>query len=207
MQSSSVFPYRSKSISKRQPIITLVAAVVLSIAMVGVAAAQGTGEPLSHGAWTPSGSSTNALNYAKQVPVRPGQSAPYVLFNSNGPGTLTLDFYNHAPGLAAFEYRIDGEQAGTTEHPVVGAPDTIHPIVAVATQTEELGRTFNATSYVDIRLALGGERDWDFDWVRFTVLPLPPADAKPVPALSQWSLLLLSGMLAGLAVWRRKKTR
>ena len=34
-------------------------------------------------------------------------------------------------------------------------------------------RTFNAALTVDVRLALGGERDWDVDWHRFYVVPLP----------------------------------
>jgi hypothetical protein len=63
---------------------------------------------------------------------------------------------------------------GTTPHPVV-IGDVIHPGVCVdgrtppACATGPVVRTFAATSMVDIRLALGGERDWDFDWTPFTV--------------------------------------
>jgi hypothetical protein len=32
-------------------------------------------------------------------------------------------------------------------------------------------RTFDAAATVEVRLALGGEREWDFDWVTFEVLP------------------------------------
>src|SRR5690606_24036641 len=47
--------------------------------------------------------STNALNYAMLVPDREGQPAPYVLFDSNAAGSVTLDFFNFGPGLAFFE--------------------------------------------------------------------------------------------------------
>ena len=59
-----------------------------------------------------------------------------------------------------------------------------------------LGKTFVATNYVDIRLALGGERDWDFDWVRFEV-----AQAQ-VPEPGTMALAGLA--LFGLAAFRRR---
>lgn len=131
--------------------------------------------------------STNALNYAKQVPGREGQDAPYVLFNSNAPGEVTLDFHNPGPGLAFFEVRIDGiPSSGTTAHPVVTG-DVQHQGRAVPTLTERLGETFTATNYVDVRLALGGERDWDFDWVRFEAQPVP-VEATSIPTLSAYGL-------------------
>jgi hypothetical protein len=33
--------------------------------------------------------------------------------------------------------------------------------------------TFSAKRTVEIRLALGGEREWDFDWTLFAVGPTP----------------------------------
>src|SRR5690606_29589978 len=112
----------------------------------------------------------NALNYADQAPGRVGQGAPYVLLNSTTVGSVILDFYNIGNnGLAYFETRIDGIATGLTAHPIV-LGDTIHNGgTAVALNTSVLGKQFMANDYVDIRLALGGERDYDFDWVRFEV--------------------------------------
>lgn len=104
-----------------------------------------------------------------------GQGAPYVLFSSNTTGSVTLDFFNLGNnGLAFFETRIDGIETGATPHPVV-IGDTIHTGgTSVATGSNGLEKTFFANNYVDIRLALGGERDYDFDWVRFYVTaPVP----------------------------------
>lgn len=153
--------------------LNMMAALAASTLVFGAPALadQGTGEALAHGAWVPN--STNALNYAQQVPGREGQVAPYVYFSANGPGYVTLDFVNHGPGLAFFETRIDGVQTGATAHPVVPG-DTIHAGgTSVASGTGDIGKQFSAAEYVDIRLALGGERDWDFDWTRFYVVPLP----------------------------------
>lgn len=143
------------------------AVLVLGIAGFGAQASAVpiTGTPVGNSfGWTPN--STNALNYAQMVPGREGQNAPYVLFDSNAVGQVTLDFHNLAPGLAFFEYRIDGAAAGITPHPVV-IGDVIHPGVAVGSGSSVLNQVFLVTQYVDVRLALGGERDWDFDWTRF----------------------------------------
>lgn len=153
-----------------------------------------TGTPVgSSFPWTPN--STNALDYAQQVPGRIGQVAPFVLFNSSSAGSVTLDFYNFASGLAFFERRIDGIETGTTAHPIV-LGDTIHSGTSVASGSV-ITRTFLATSYVDIRLALGGERDWDFNWTRFAV-----GAAETVPEPDALFLLSLGGL--GLA-WARSR--
>lgn len=145
---------------KKLLFIVLVAALAVSVGMV---AAQ---------SWEPN--STNELNKNKEVPGREGQDAPYVHQISVGVGEVTLEFVNNTNSLAFFEYRIDGVTVGTTPHPVVTG-DVIHPGVAVdgrgIPEPVTATQTFNASQTVEIRLALGGERDWDFDWVAFNVLP------------------------------------
>lgn len=183
---------------------TITGVALTLISLVSNAVPVDTGDPLGPNSfgWIPN--STNEKNYNKLVPGREGQSAPYVLFNSNAAGSVTLDFYNPGPGQATFEYRIDGIPTGTYPHFVVkdcAAPtctlqDTIHQNIDVITMTNELNQTYAATNYVDIRLALGGERDWDFDWVRFDVAPVP------VPA-AVW--LFGSGLLGLVGIARRKK--
>ena len=109
---------------------------------------------------------------------------PHVNELSKGPGTVTLEFVNPTTALAFFEYRIDGLQAGTTPHPVV-IGDVIHPGVCVEgdedfdppCEPDAITRTFSADATVEVRLALGGERDWDFDWTPFTVGPKPTGKA------------------------------
>jgi len=120
--------------------------------------------------------STNELNKTKQVPGRIGQDAPYVNQDSVGIGEVTLEFVNDSNSLAFFEYRIDGEVLSSgTPHPVVTG-DFIYPGVCVDGRVSPVCspgpvvEIFNANEYVEIRLALGGERDWDFDWTRFDVL-------------------------------------
>jgi hypothetical protein len=99
---------------------------------------------------------------------------PHVNEVSKGPGTVTLEFVNATNSLAFFEYRIDGATVGTTTHPVVDG-DVIHPGVCVDGRNASIcsagpvEREFSATATVEVRLALGGERDWDFDWTTFTV--------------------------------------
>ena len=145
--------------------------------------------------WTPN--STNLLNSESNAPGREGELAPHVLFDSNAIGEVTLNFINLSPALAFFEIRTDGVATGTTAHPVV-IGDLIHVGNTVAAGTTETGLMFSALNFVDVRLALGGERDWDFDWVRFEV------QAVPIPA----ALPLFTGGLAllGFFGWRRKRT-
>lgn len=115
--------------------------------------------------------STNELNKNKQTPGRIGQTAPYVDFVSNTSDSVSLRFFNHASGLAFFEVRRDGVATGTTPHPVVTG-DTIHTEGVSVTSGATVDRTFTGLSEkIEIRLALGGERDWDFDWTRFDVAP------------------------------------
>jgi hypothetical protein len=120
--------------------------------------------------------STNELNEAKMAPGREGQDAPYVQFEEVGLLEVTLEFVNNTNSLAFFEYRIDGQTVGTTPHPVV-VGDVIHPGVSVdgrgIDEPVTTLRTFQANETVEIRLALGGERDFDFDWTTFYVATSP----------------------------------
>lgn len=154
-----------------------------------------TGDPLPAGpfTWNDGGpKSDNASNYATP-------SRPYVLFNSSTENSVTLDFWNIAAGLAFFETRIDGIATGATAHFVVTG-DTIHTGgTSVASGNSVLGKTFSANSYVDIRLALGGESDYRFDWTRFYVTP-----AGSVPEAGS-TLALLGLGLAGIGFARRRK--
>jgi hypothetical protein len=146
--------------------------------------------------WIPN--STNALNYAQQTPGRVGQVAPFVIFHDMKPGELTLSFSNGANGDAFFETRINGEQTGSTGHFVISG-DTIHTGgTNVTSGTLNFLKTFFVAEggIVEIRLALGGERDWDFDWVGWEVA------AVPVPA----ALPLLLGALGLMGFAARRKS-
>ncbi len=141
--------------------------------------------------------STNELNFLLQTPGRVGQVAPFVILEDATPTSITLEFNNAAAGLAFFEIRIDGVDTGTTNHPnpLLNGLDTIHSGgVSVTSGTLGLVRTFNATDMVEVRLALGGERDWDFNWTAF--------DVQPAPEPATLSLLGL-GMLGFGAARRR----
>lgn len=100
---------------------------------------------------------------------------PHVNLVEAGIGHVTLDFVNDTNSLAFFEVRIDGDTLTSgSAHPVVTG-DFIYPGVTVDSRGIAdpviVTRTFDATSTVEVRLALGGERDWDFDWVIFEALP------------------------------------
>ena len=106
------------------------------------------------------------------------EGLPHVVKMSDAPGEVTLKFVNDTNSLAFFEYRIDGQiRTSGNAHPVVTG-DYIYPGVCVDNRaTPAAGcvagdsetRTFDATEKVEVRLALGGERDWDFDWTEFDV--------------------------------------
>jgi Calx-beta domain len=103
---------------------------------------------------------------------------PHVDLVSTGPGNVTLRFVNPRSTATSFEYRIDGQTVGSTPHPVV-IGDVIYPGVCVDGRPIPIPgcsagttvRTLPASATVEIRLALGGERDWDFDWTPFAVGP------------------------------------
>lgn len=162
----------------RKTLIVMTMAMALTLSMVGMAMADG---------WP----STNEDN--KQAGV------PHVNLVEATSGTVTLEFVNDTNSLAFFEYRIDGEALSEgTEHPnpcvigedVEGSPcfgraymdadEVIYPGVTADGRDEDepvvVEETFDASEKVEIRLALGGERDWDFDWTTFEVEAAPTKD-------------------------------
>ncbi|MBN2396462.1 MAG: hypothetical protein JXC36_08400, partial [Candidatus Atribacteria bacterium] len=124
--------------------------------------------------------STNQLNKDKLTPGYEGKLTPYVELVEAGVGYVNLNFVGGYVGGAFFEYRADGVALTSgTAHPVVSG-DFIYPGVWVVANTI-VNETLTANEYVEIRLCLGGERDWDFDWTRFDVLlPIDVSiDIKP----------------------------
>ncbi|HSJ34471.1 MAG TPA: hypothetical protein VLB85_05400, partial [Acidimicrobiia bacterium] len=99
-----------------------------------------------------------------------------------GAGCVDLEFVNETKFLGRFEVRVDGEvmTSGTAHPAVVG--DYINDGVCVDGRAAPVcgsgpvGERFRAATTVEVRLALGGERNWDFDWVIF--YPLPDASSK-----------------------------
>lgn len=103
---------------------------------------------------------------------------PHVNLLSTDVGEVTLEFVNNTNSLAYFEVRVDGELPTGNSHPVVGGNIYTENSVCVDNRAiphqdciagSEAQVTFSADEKVEVRLALGGERDWDFDWVTFYV--------------------------------------
>lgn len=121
--------------------------------------------------------STNDLNKNKQVPGREGQDAPHINLIAKGEGFVELEFVNNTNSQAFFEFRIDGQiRSEGTAHPVVPS-DYIYSGVNVdgrgVAEPLIVTRRFDVNEKVEVRLALGGERDWDFGWVTFESFQFP----------------------------------
>lgn len=153
-------------------------ALLTSLALTVPANGMDLGTPTSDPVEYTLAASTNLLNSQSSPP----KQLPYVFAtDSMAPvgttaGSIDFTFVGPYAGIAYFEYRLDGAAAGSTTHPVVPA-DTIHSGVYVGT-LGTVDQTLTAFNYIDVRLALGGERDWDFGWTRFDV---PEGQAAPIP--------------------------
>ena len=114
--------------------------------------------------------STNQLNKDKQTPGYIGQNTPYVELVEAGVGKVKLNFVGSYVGGHYFEYRIDGVLVTSGDPHMILIGEYEYPGVWVIANTT-VQREINSSSYVEVRLALGAENDWYFDWTRFDVLP------------------------------------
>jgi len=113
--------------------------------------------------------STNELNKNGQNTYRPGVIGPHVNLVSTGVGEVTLEFVNPESYMACFEYMTDGDTSqstGPNYHPDVG---TLYPYHCLTSETQV--HTISADMFVEVRLVFGAERDWDFEWTKFNVIP------------------------------------
>lgn len=121
--------------------------------------------------------STNEKNKTGTNSLQPGEVGPHVnVVNDDIPGEITLAFVNPKNYVACFEYRTDGDlsQDVGTSNPNPAVADR-YPHLCVTNSTIE--QTFYASDYIEVRSNFGGERNWDFNWTSFDVLP----PAAPVP--------------------------
>ena len=109
--------------------------------------------------------STNKMNKANGWPYVTQLPAPR--------GSITLQFVNGTNSLAYFEVRIDGQRLTSGDAHLVIPGDFIYDGVLVdgrgSAATVVVTETFAVKKRVEVRLALGGERDWDFNWTPFKV--------------------------------------
>ena len=137
--------------------LTLALAFVLALGMIGGPALADNGYEFP---------STNEQNRE--------QGGPHVNFDDAGIGEVTLEFVMPHDYLACFEYRTDGDtsQAIDDEHFNPWLDDDLYPFFCIEDGT--VTDAFEVDEYVEIRLAFGAERDWDFDWTTFEAAPPPP---------------------------------
>jgi len=114
--------------------------------------------------------STNADNKNGTNSARPGVIGPHVNLVESNVGEVTLEFVMPSAYWACFEYRSDGNttQAIDPNHYNPWLDDDLYPYICLNNDVAE--QTISADEYVEVRLAFGGERDWDFDWTRFDTL-------------------------------------
>ncbi len=114
--------------------------------------------------------STNEENKEGTNTYRPGVVGPHVNVVDTGVGEVTLDFVNPLNYEACFEYMTDADTSQATgdpnDHPDVA---DLYPHVCLTDGTQEM--TLSADMFAEVRLVFGAERDWDFDWTRFDVIP------------------------------------
>lgn len=117
--------------------------------------------------------STNEQNASRETPKHIGKLTPYISLEEVGIGYVTLKFHGSYVGYHYFEYKIDDSivDSGTPHQTLLGEFE--YPGIGVYPNTSTT-RTFYANEKVQIRLALGAENDWYFDWTRFDVLTRPP---------------------------------
>jgi hypothetical protein len=100
---------------------------------------------------------------------------PWVEKTGGTDDSVTLLFHQPASWLARFEVRIDGARRTCGSPHLVVSGDFIYPGPSLTgPTTREV--TYTATQMVEVRLALGGERDADFEntqsgWIAFPVGP------------------------------------
>ena len=140
--------------------------------------------------------STNAANQVNGHPSVAQKSAEV--------GQTTLTFTNDTNSLAAYETRIDGVVLTSgTGHPVVTG-DFINSVTVVDGRGISvpvlLDKVFSALSLVEVRLALGGERDWDFDWTPFSVPSAPAAPTAPAAPMGTGQIVCSSPTAPGYQV-------
>jgi hypothetical protein len=103
---------------------------------------------------------------------------PHVDLVKSNPTHVWLEFINPTPWLFYFEYRVDGEVltsgiphqylVGDWEYPGENL-DGRYGATLPVTKTVK----FKAKEMVEVRLALGAENDWYFDWTAFDVKAKP----------------------------------
>jgi len=148
--------YHKGEVQMKRTILIAVIAAVLVVALAGAALAVKPHEFPS----------TNAQNESL------GQ--PFVRQVDVGEGYVVLEFVNSRSWYAFFEVRVDGKKIprGQGDPHLVVLGDVMYEGIGVqgtGISPVIVRETFEARKKVEIRLALGGERDWDFDWTTFKV--------------------------------------
>jgi len=147
--------YYKGEVQMKRTVLIAVLAAVLVVALAGAALAV---KPHQF-------PSTNAQNESL--------GEPFVRQLDVGEGYVILEFVNSRSWCAFFEVRVDGKKIPRGQgdpHPVV-LGDVMYEGIGVVGGTPAVSITerFDARKKVEVRLALGGERDWDFDWTTFKV--------------------------------------